>query len=81
MLRALTTNVDDYFDSVLHDFLVTLFQRVVITSTQVELIFASLTKFTDDRRTRVGLPTFGGDVYTQRIHANGRVMAQRALPW
>ena len=38
-LRTLTSNIDDYFDSVLHDFLVTFFERVVVTSTQVELIF------------------------------------------
>ena len=71
MLRALTTNVDDYFDSVLHDFLVTLFERVVITSTQVELIFASLTKFTDDRKDGIGLPTLGAkyilSAYTQMV--------------
>ena len=32
--------------SVLHDFLVALFERVVVTSTQVELLFAPLSKFT-----------------------------------
>ena len=54
-LRVRTSNIDDYVgDSVLQDFLATLYERVVVTSTQVELLFASLSKFT---LRGAGLPT------------------------
>ena len=54
-LRVHTSNIDDYVGgTVLQDFLATLFERVVVTSTQVELLFASLSKFTYQG---AGLPT------------------------
>ena len=58
-LRALTTVVSDYFDSPLRDFLKTLFERVVVTSTQVELQFARMSLWTagGGRGPRICLPT------------------------
>ena len=67
-LRAYTANLDDYFGSVLHDFLITLFERVVVTSTQVELQFASLTRWTMNH---AGMPTIAAkyaiDTFAQMV--------------
>ena len=57
LLRALTTNIDDYLETVLCDFLTVLFERVVVTSTQVELIFAGLSKYTESLGGGGGMPT------------------------
>lgn len=56
-LRKHTTSIDDYFDSVLHDFLVALYLRTVVTSTQVELIFGKLSRLTTDDKGGAGLAT------------------------
>ena len=55
----MTTTIADYFDSTLRDFLKTLFERVVITSTQVEMQFAKMSLWTaaDGRGPRMCLPT------------------------
>ena len=66
VLRALTTNPDDYFGTVLGDFLKTFFERVVVTSTQVELQFARLSIWTagGGRGPRLGLPSIAARATT-----------------
>ena len=54
-LQALVDDIEDYVDSDLGDFLTTLFERVVVTSTQVEMLFSGLTKWT--QAADQGLPT------------------------
>ena len=65
-LRALTTVVSDYFESPLRDFLKTLFERVVVTSTQVELQFARMSLWTagGGRGPRMCLPTLSSQAVT-----------------
>ena len=44
-LRSFATSAEDYAaGALLHEFLITLFERVVVTSTQVELLFSKLAK-------------------------------------
>ena len=56
-LQAHTDNIEYYLVGVLCDFLVTLYERVVVTSTQVELLFASLSKFTSNSHGGAGPAT------------------------
>ena len=70
-LRRLATNIDDFFDSVLGDFLVTLFERVVVTSTQVELQFSRLSIWSNGggRGPRLGLPGLAAKAATTTFDA------------
>ena len=59
VLRLHATSIEDYFNTVLAEFLRTFFERVVVTSTQVELQFAKLSLWTNGRGghgARMGLP-------------------------
>ena len=49
--------VDAYFGTLLEEFLIALFERVVVTSTQVELMFSRLTKWTTEADTGIGHPS------------------------
>ena len=53
--KAFPSQVDAYVGTPLGDFLKTLFERVVVTSTQVELQFSKLTALTDTRNKRTVL--------------------------
>ena len=93
-LRALRVSMDDLLGgSVLHDFLVALFERVVVTSTQVELLFASLSKFTATAHGGAGMPTLAAkytlNAFSQAVErwrgrqASGQVARPSRLrvPW
>ena len=54
-------NIDEYFDTALGLFLKTLFERVVVTSTQVELQFARLTLWASKK---FGLPAIASKAIT-----------------
>ena len=75
-LRTLTSNIDDYFDSVLHEFLVTFFERVVVTSTQVELIFSNLTRITSGHNGGAGPATLAAKYIINAFCPNGGALAQ-----
>ena len=57
--------------TVLHDFLVALFERAVVTSTQCELIFAGLTRLTRSCDEGIGLPSLTAryviNAFTQQV--------------
>ena len=54
-LRKAFTTIDAYWGTPLADFLTTVFARVVVTSTQVELQFSLYTGLADTRNKRLGL--------------------------
>ena len=71
-LRARHGAADDYCEgTALHDFLEALFQRIVVTSTQCELIFAGLTRLTRNTDEGTGLPSLVAryvvNAYTQQV--------------
>ena len=59
--------VDDFFGTLLEEFLIALFERVVVTSTQVELMFSWLTKFMTENHQGFGHPTLVGKCLTSQF--------------
>lgn len=82
VLRNVATSIEDYFDTVLGEFLLAFFQRVVVTSTQVELQFAKLSLWTNGRGgsgARMGLPTLAARA-KNTAYKNAVNQWRRSLP-
>lgn len=81
VLRLHAPTLEDYFDTVLAEFLRVLFERVVVTSTQVELQFAKLTLWTNGRGNRpgLGLPSLAARA-KNTAYKNAVERWRRALP-
>ena len=79
-LRLHAPFIDDYFDTALEEFLRVLFERVVVTSTQVELQFAKLSLWTNvSGGSRLGLPALGAKA-KNTAYKNAVEQWRRALP-
>ena len=77
-LRASATSIDDYAAGcLLHDFLLTLFERVVVTSTQVELIFGTLTKLLGSSSKQLGLASLGAKFTNSTFQKTRSALASR----
>ena len=74
-------SIEDYFHTVLEEFLRTLFERVVVTSTQVELQFATLSLWTNGRGNgpRMHLPCLAARAKNTSFK-NAVELWRRALP-
>ena len=59
-LRKAFPRKEQYFGTPLEEFLITLFMRLVMTSTQVELQFSKYTALTDTKTKRLGLHGLAG---------------------
>ena len=81
VLRVHAPCIDNYFDTVLEEFLRTLFERVVVTSTQVELQFSKLTLWTMGRGSgrTMGLPCLAARA-KNTSYKNAVEQWRRALP-
>ena len=60
-------SVDDFFGTLLEEFLIALFEQVVVTSTQVELMFSWLTKFTTANPQGIGHESLVGTCLTSQF--------------